>query len=106
MWFGRLLLSLFAACAFSPAQAQSWPSKNVVLVATAAPGGGVDFVARLLAQTLSQQLGQSFVVENRGGAGGTIGSSQVSKAAPDGYTLLVCSNGEMTLAPYVQPSLP
>jgi tripartite-type tricarboxylate transporter receptor subunit TctC len=105
MRLGRVLLCLFAACICTAAQAQTWPSKTVVLVATAAPGGGVDFVARLLAQSLLQQLGQNFVVENRGGAGGTIGSGQVSKAAPDGYTLLICSNGEMTLAPYVQRSL-
>ena len=106
MWLGRLLFCAITTCVCISAHAQNWPTKNGVLIATAAPGGGVDFVARLLAQSLSQELGQNFVVENRGGAGGTIGSGQVTKATPDGYTLLVCSNGEMTLAPFVQRNLP
>jgi tripartite-type tricarboxylate transporter receptor subunit TctC len=98
------------ACAFlvfiGLAQAETWPARNVRIIASAAPGGGVDFVARILAQSLSEQLHQTFVVENRGGAGGTLAANQVAKADPDGYTLLVCSNGEITLAPYVQDKLP
>jgi tripartite-type tricarboxylate transporter receptor subunit TctC len=66
----------------------------------------VDLVARVLAQALSEQLHQTFVVENRGGAGGSLAANQVAKATPDGYTLLICSNGEITLAPYVQEKLP
>jgi tripartite-type tricarboxylate transporter receptor subunit TctC len=91
---------------FSHAQAQTWPAKNVRIIASAAPGGGVDLIARILAESLSEQLHQNFVVENRGGAGGTIAANQIAKADPDGYTLLVCSNGEITLAPYVQGHLP
>lgn len=106
LWFARILVCAVVACASIAAKAETWPTKNVVVIASAAPGGGVDFIARILAQSLSQQLHQNFVVEDRGGAGGTIGSNQVAQAVPDGYTLLVCSNGEMTLAPYVQGHLP
>jgi tripartite-type tricarboxylate transporter receptor subunit TctC len=106
MWLERILFCAFATCACMAAHAENWPTKNVVIVASAAPGGGVDYIARILAQSLSQQLHQNFIVEDRGGAGGTIGSNQVAQAVPDGYTLLVCSNGEITLAPFVQGHLP
>ena len=69
------------------AQAQAWPTKQAIkLVAVFPPGGSVDQVARLLAQPLSQQIGQSIVVENKGGASGAIGTAAVAAAAPDGYT--------------------
>ncbi|CAG1009932.1 hypothetical protein BURK1_03720 [Burkholderiales bacterium] len=68
---------------------QAWPSKPVRLVSPFAAGGGTDAFARPLAVHLSQQLGQQFVVDNRAGAGGTIGADHVAKAAPDGYTFLV-----------------
>jgi tripartite-type tricarboxylate transporter receptor subunit TctC len=87
------------------AHAQTWPDRNVLVLASAAPGGGVDLIARLVAQSLSEQLHQTFVVENKGGAGGTIASAQVARSTPDGYTLLLCSNGEMTLAPFVQKQI-
>jgi tripartite-type tricarboxylate transporter receptor subunit TctC len=87
------------------ARAQTWPDRSVLMLASAAPGGGVDLIARLVAQSLSEQLHQTFVVENKGGAGGTIAAAQISRSAPDGYTLLLCSNGEMTLAPFVQKQI-
>ncbi len=72
------------------AQAQAWPTKQAIkLVAVFPPGGSVDQVARLLAQPLSQQIGQSIVVENKGGASGAIGTAAVAAAAPDGYTFAV-----------------
>ena len=72
------------------AQAQAWPTKqSIKLVAVFPPGGSVDQVARLLAQPLSQQIGQSIVVENKGGASGAIGTAAVAAAAPDGYTFAV-----------------
>src|SRR5579872_1211939 len=88
------------------ARADDWPARPVRIIASAAPGGGVDIVARIFAQSLSEQLHQSFVVENQSGAGGTIATSYVAKAAPDGYTLLACANAELTLAPFIHDHLP
>jgi tripartite-type tricarboxylate transporter receptor subunit TctC len=79
------LIALGAAAA-SPAQAQAWPNKTIRLIAVFPPGGSVDQVARILSQQLTKQLGQSVVVENVGGASGSIGTNAVAKAAPDGYT--------------------
>ena len=79
-----------ALCALSAATgAQPYPAKPVRIVVPYAPGGTVDVVARFVAQRLSEQTGQQFVVDNRAGANGTLGSDLVAKAAPDGYTLLV-----------------
>ncbi len=74
--------------AASPAAAQ-FPAKAIRLVVPAAPGGGTDITARSFVPQLSENLGQPVVIENRGGAGGVIGSDVVAKAAPDGYTLLM-----------------
>ncbi len=83
----RLALALaVATVAVSPCAAQSWPTKPIRLIAVFPPGGSVDQVSRILAQPLSKQLGQSVVVENIGGASGSIGTNAVAKAAPDGYT--------------------
>jgi tripartite-type tricarboxylate transporter receptor subunit TctC len=82
-----------AACLLAaiPASAQDWPNKSVKLIVPFPPGGGTDTVARPLAAKLSQLLGQQFVIENRGGAGGTIGAAMAAKAPADGYTVLLYS---------------
>src|ERR1700754_1285181 len=92
-WATRLGLMLAALAAFAtPASAQSWPAKPVKIVVPFGPGGPADIYARIVGQELSGALGQQFVIENKAGAGGTIGTDIVAKAAPDGYTLLMMSN--------------
>jgi tripartite-type tricarboxylate transporter receptor subunit TctC len=84
--FGLLLVSLVL-----PAQAQSYPARPVRLIVPLAAGGGMDTVARAVSQKLTDQLGQSFVVDNRGGGGGSIGAELAASAPPDGYTLIMMS---------------
>ena len=94
----RLYSSGFAvlkALAAGTSFAQGYPSKPVRIV-TAEPAGGLDFVARLMAQGLTLGLGQQVIVENRGGAGGVIAGQTVAKSAPDGHTLLVHHFGMAT----------
>lgn len=86
--------------------AQSWPEKPVCMIASAAAGGGVDIVARLVAKILTDEFKQNFIVENRTGAGGTIATAHVAKSDPDGYTLLVAANAEITIAPHTMQKLP
>src|SRR5688572_29612038 len=80
-----------AMLAALPALAQDWPNKTVKVIVPFPPGGGTDTVARPLTAKLSQLLGQQFVIDNRGGAGGTIGAALAAKAPPDGYTVLLYS---------------
>src|SRR5215212_12010368 len=101
--------SLVAAAAlvlsFGSALAQNYPNKPVHLIVPFAPGGFTDVVARILGQKLSLAMGQQFVVENRAGAGSTIGSDFVAKAPPDGYTLLMVSSTHV-ISPWIYKSLP
>jgi tripartite-type tricarboxylate transporter receptor subunit TctC len=99
---------IFAALclAIAPAVfAQTWPAKPMRLMVPFPPGGSTDIVARIVAQKLSERLGQSIVIENRGGAGGTLGTAVVAKAAPDGYTLTVASTSTHVVAPSVYTKL-
>ena len=82
-----LATMLFGAVAV-PSTAADYPTKNIKVVVPYAAGGGTDVVARVVAEKLSQRLGQSVIIENRGGAGGNIGAEAVARSAPDGYTLL------------------
>src|SRR5216684_357820 len=92
-WTMKFLLAMAALAALSaPATAQSWPTKPVRIVVPFGPGGPADVYARILGHELGEVLKQQFVVENKAGAGGTIGADIVAKAAPDGYTLLMMSN--------------
>src|SRR4051812_16639684 len=96
---------LFAFCWFA-AQAQDFPNKPVRIVVPWPPSGNVDITARAVAPALGEALGQQVIVENRAGAAGTIGSAQVAKSAPDGYTLLLGSSGTITAGPAVFKTLP
>lgn len=82
-----IALALAAAHAATPAQT-AWPERPVRIVVPYAPGGTTDFAARTIAEKLTAQTGKSFFVENKSGASGTIGTAQVAKSRPDGYTLL------------------
>jgi tripartite-type tricarboxylate transporter receptor subunit TctC len=102
----RLMMTALAfALAATAAHGQTYPTKPVHVIVPFTPGSATDVVARTVAQALLSRLGQVFVVENRPGAGGTIGANLVAKAAPDGYTLLVNSSGH-TVNPLIYPSLP
>jgi tripartite-type tricarboxylate transporter receptor subunit TctC len=83
------LAGLALAAGPAPAAAQAWPARPIKLVIPFAPGGATDIIGRLVAQRLSERLGQPVVIENKPGAGTTIGSAVVAKASPDGYTLLL-----------------
>jgi tripartite-type tricarboxylate transporter receptor subunit TctC len=109
-WFRTtraFLAGLVAAhmSASAPAAAQTYPTRPVTVVVPFAAGGGNDILARLLAQHMGHALGQQFVIENRAGAGGTIGARAVAKAPPDGHTLMVGHSGVFAIAPalYADP---
>jgi tripartite-type tricarboxylate transporter receptor subunit TctC len=107
----RLAFSLWASAALAfglivapdqRAVAQDWPSRPVTLVVPYAAGGLMDTVGRFLGERMAKAFGQSFVIDNRLGAGGTIGTQHVARSAPDGYTLLVASVAQVTVAPLIQ----
>jgi len=86
--------------------AQPYPNKPIRVIVPFAPGGNVDITARLVAPGLQEALGQPVVIENKPGAGGTIGADAVAKSAPDGYTLLMGSNSTFSVAPSLYPKNP
>jgi tripartite-type tricarboxylate transporter receptor subunit TctC len=94
--------SLLAAPLAMPALAQApWPQRSIALMVPYPPGGSTDNTARPVSQKLSEVLGQNVVIENRGGAGGTIGAAQVAVAKPDGYTFLCFPTAVMTISPHM-----
>src|SRR5918994_991190 len=90
----------------SPARADDYPSRPVTMIVPWAPGGAVDTVARVVAPKLSERLGKPVIVENRAGAGSTLGTALGAKAAPDGYTLGMPGSGSMAVSPAMYKSLP
>src|SRR5919108_5558409 len=98
----RLFVALVLALYGLSSWGQNWPNKPVRVIVPFAAGGTADTLGRLVSTKLSESLGQGFVVENRPGAGGALGSDLVAKAAPDGYTLVVSGVASHVLAPAVQ----
>lgn len=93
-----------AASRTASAQAASWPNRPVKLIIPYAPGGASDIIGRPWADALSQAFGQSFVIENRGGAAGMIGCEAAAKAAPDGYTFLMTPSAALSILPLLRPT--
>ena len=111
MFIKKKLLLIASACTLAfGASAQTasaaWPEKPVTIVVPFPAGGSTDMVARAMALHMGEKLGQSFVVDNRPGATGTLGAGAVKRAAPDGYTLLVSSLGAFVVAPHLLKSVP
>ncbi len=102
-----IALCIFVASAYVPAlaHAQAYPSKPVRVIVPFAAGGGTDIMARLVAQKLTESLGQTFVVDNRAGANGIIGSELVAKAPPDGYTIMLGTSATHAINPAVYAKL-
>ena len=100
-FLGTLLLGSALLLAFGAVAQDKYPAKPVTLIVPQAPGGANDTVARILAQRLSENLGQQFIVDNRPGAGGNIGTAAAAKARPDGYTLLLTVNSAHVINPFL-----
>ena len=101
----RLFAAIFAAAALSaianPASAQQWPTRPVTVIVPFAAGGNTDVAARIFTDRLSQRLGQQFVIENKTGAGGSLGIAAMTKAAPDGYTIGMVTAGTLFILPHI-----
>jgi len=98
----KIITALLAGAAFAATGAlaqSSFPTRTVTLTVGFAPGGGTDTAARIVAQKLSQDIGQSVVVENRAGAGGNIAAQHIANATPDGYTISLSSVGPLSVSP-------
>src|SRR5437660_9731467 len=103
----RTIVALAVLAVLSPAAwAQGYPSRPVRVIVTFPPGGTPDIYGRVMSAELQKIWNQSVVVENRTGAGGTIGTDYVAKAAPDGYTLLFAADATITIAPHLNSKLP
>ncbi|HZQ60940.1 MAG TPA: tripartite tricarboxylate transporter substrate binding protein [Casimicrobiaceae bacterium] len=98
--------ALVALLVAGAAQGQAFPNRPVTLTVGFAPGGGTDTAARIIAQKLSENLGQSVIVDNKAGAGGNIAAQHIATAAPDGYTIHLTSVGPMAVSPHMVKNLP
>ena len=102
MPIGRIFRTIVAAalaalCLSVPASAQDYPSRPITVVVPFPPGGSTNLVMRIVADKLSELLGQQIVIDNRGGAGGTVGTRSVAKSAPDGYTIGLGDTGPLAI---------
>lgn len=95
-----------AVLAGGPVQAAAWPERQITIVVPFPPGGSTDTLARAIAPKMQEQLGQNVIVDNKAGATGTIGAGQVTRSAPDGYTVLVTSLGPLVIAPHLIKTMP
>jgi tripartite-type tricarboxylate transporter receptor subunit TctC len=102
----RHVLAALAAAPFVARAQATWPTRPVRVIVPSSPGGGTDAFGRILAQALSEQTGQSFVVDNKPGASGNIGADLVAKAEPDGYTILGASNSSLGINPVLLKTMP
>lgn len=104
----KRLIASFAltVAASATAFAQAWPAKPVTLLVPFPPGGSTDMIARTLGTKLQEKLGQSFIVENKAGAGGTVGAGQAKRAPADGYTIFVSSLGPFVIGPHLIKNVP
>ncbi len=102
----RLVAGVMLALLAATAGAQQWPTKSVRLVVPFPAGGATDILGRIVAAEMSQAYGQSFVADNRGGAGGNIGAAEVAKSAPDGYTILMGTPGTQSMNQFLYSSMP
>src|SRR5438876_8115332 len=100
-----IVVAIVLAAGLAPARAQDYPSKLITVIVPFPAGGASDVVARIVTNQMSRILGRSIVVENVGGAGGTIGSARAAAAAPDGYTLLAAAMGSQVAAPVLTPNV-
>jgi len=98
-----VLLAVLAQIAFAQS---GYPTRTITMVVGFAPGGGTDTVARIVAKKVGDSVGQTVIVENKAGAGGTVAVHQVAKSAPDGYTIVLANVGSLTVAPYLIAKLP
>lgn len=96
-----ILAGTFTTSAYSNESADKWPSKPVTIVVGYTAGGPTDMIGRILAEQLSKKFNQSFIVENKPGAGGVVAATQLTKAKADGYTLMIGSSGTLTIAPHL-----
>jgi tripartite-type tricarboxylate transporter receptor subunit TctC len=102
----RYLVVSLIACTFASAQAQSFPNKSIRWVVVAPAGSSLDVIARSMQDKLKENLGQAVVVENKPQAGGTVGTNEVAKSAPDGHTWVMSYNGPRAFGPHLYPKLP
>lgn len=100
------VLAAMAIAASAQIAVAAWPTKAVTIIVPFPPGGSTDSIARVIGSKLQQAFGQSFVIDNRPGATGTIGTGQLKRAAPDGYTLMVSSLGPFVIAPHLIKNVP